>query len=144
MTDIEPLVARVVPDVTGLDKQFDYLVPASLRDRIAVGSLVRVMLHGRRIGGWVVALGAEDQVLIYAFGGPSIQVMNAGYKPSNNPDYTSWSANFGVGAEWMVTEQFSIGVELLGRAPIDEYSYTDASENAGINGQATLRAAFHF
>ena len=52
-----PLVARVVPDLTGLDKQFDYLVPAALRDRIAVGSLVRVPLHGRRIGGWVVALG---------------------------------------------------------------------------------------
>lgn len=57
---VEPLVARVVPDVTGLDKQFDYLVPASLRDRIAVGSLVRVVLHGRRIGGWVVDLGAPE------------------------------------------------------------------------------------
>ncbi len=60
MSIIEPLVARVVPDLTGLDKQFDYLVPASLRDRIAVGSLVRVMLHGRHIGGWVVALGAAE------------------------------------------------------------------------------------
>jgi len=57
---VEPLVARVVPDLTGLDKQFDYLVPASLRNRIAVGSLVRVMLHGRRIGGWVVALGPVE------------------------------------------------------------------------------------
>ncbi len=60
MTDIEPLVARVVPDLTGLDKQFDYLVPASLRDRVAAGSLVRVVLHGRRIGGWVVALGPPE------------------------------------------------------------------------------------
>ena len=58
--DVEPLVARVVPDLTGLDKQFDYLVPASLRDRVAVGSLVRVVLHGRRIGGWVIALGPPD------------------------------------------------------------------------------------
>ena len=58
-----PLVARVVPDLTGLDKQFDYLVPASLRDRIAVGSLVRVPLHGRRIGGWVVALGPPDEAM---------------------------------------------------------------------------------
>ena len=60
MTDIEPLVARVVPDVTGLDKHFDYVVPASLCNRIAIGSLVRVVLHGRRIGGWVVALGAAE------------------------------------------------------------------------------------
>ena len=54
------LVARVVPDLTGLDKQFDYLVPEPLRDRVAIGSMVRVPLHGRRIGGWVVALGPPD------------------------------------------------------------------------------------
>lgn len=54
------LVARVVPDVTGLDKQFDYLVPDALRGRVEVGSLVRVPLHGRRVGGWVVSLGAPD------------------------------------------------------------------------------------
>lgn len=51
------LVARVVPNVTGLDKYFDYLVPDAWRDLIAVGSLVRVPLHGRRVGGWVVSLG---------------------------------------------------------------------------------------
>lgn len=54
------LVARVVPDVTGLDKQFDYLVPDDLAPRVSVGTRVRVPLHGRRVGGWVVALGAPD------------------------------------------------------------------------------------
>lgn len=81
---VEPLVARVVPDVTGLDKQFDYLVPASLRDRIAVGSLVRVMLHGRRIGGWVIALGAAEpdrpasslvEIAKFSSVGPSAEVI---------------------------------------------------------------------
>jgi primosomal protein N' (replication factor Y) len=62
--DVSPvLVARVVPDVTGLDKQFDYLVPDALRDRVEVGTIVRVPLHGRRVGGWVVALGAPDPAL---------------------------------------------------------------------------------
>src|SRR4051812_3682720 len=51
------LVARVVPDVTGLDKEFDYLVPEALRAVTRIGSMVRVSLHGRRVGGWVVALG---------------------------------------------------------------------------------------
>src|SRR4051794_32911457 len=51
------LVARVVPDVTGLDKEFDYLVPEALRDVTRLGSMVRVSLHGGRVGGWVVALG---------------------------------------------------------------------------------------
>jgi primosomal protein N' (replication factor Y) len=49
-------IATVVPDVTGLDKQFDYLVPDDLASRVQIGTLVRVELHGRRIGGWVVAL----------------------------------------------------------------------------------------
>jgi len=60
VTATPDLVARVVPDVTGLDKQFDYLVPPAMRDRVAIGSLVRVPLHGRRVGGWVVALGEGD------------------------------------------------------------------------------------
>ena len=55
-----PLVARVVPDVSGLDKQFDYLVPEPMRSSVRVGSLVRVPLHGRRVGGWVVSLGEPD------------------------------------------------------------------------------------
>ena len=54
------LVARVVPDVTGLDKQFDYLVPEPMRAHVAVGSMVRAPLHGRRVGGWVVSLGPPD------------------------------------------------------------------------------------
>ena len=51
-------VARVLPDVTGLDKAFDYKVPDGAA--VAVGSLVRVALHGRRVGGWVVALDPPD------------------------------------------------------------------------------------
>ena len=53
-------VARVLPNVTGLDKLFDYVVPAGLVDATQVGTLVRVELHGRRIGGWVVELDPPD------------------------------------------------------------------------------------
>jgi primosomal protein N' (replication factor Y) len=53
----EPLIARVLPDVSGLHKTFDYVVPEGLVGRVEVGSVVRVPLHGRRVGGWVVALG---------------------------------------------------------------------------------------
>ncbi len=49
-------MVRVVPDVAGLAKTFDYLVPAALADEVQVGSLVRIDLHGRRVGAWVVAL----------------------------------------------------------------------------------------
>jgi len=48
-------VARVLPNVTGLDKEFDYVTPESIGE-VQIGDLVRVDLHGRRIGGWVLAL----------------------------------------------------------------------------------------
>lgn len=55
-------VARVLPDVTGLDKEFDYLVPDEFSDEIGLGSMVRVELHGRRVGGWVVELDPAEAV----------------------------------------------------------------------------------
>ncbi|CAA9238177.1 MAG: hypothetical protein AVDCRST_MAG20-1590 [uncultured Acidimicrobiales bacterium] len=48
-------MVRVVPDVAGVTKTFDYLVPPALDASVAVGTLVRVVLNGRRVGGWVVA-----------------------------------------------------------------------------------------
>ena len=53
----EVLVARVVPDLTGLDRHFDYIVPEPLVARVQVGTLVRMTLNGRRVGGWIIALG---------------------------------------------------------------------------------------
>lgn len=55
-------VARVLPDVTGLDKSFDYAIPDELADDVRIGTIVRVELHGRRIGGWVVAIEGESAV----------------------------------------------------------------------------------
>ncbi len=55
-------VARVLPDVTGLDKSFDYAIPEDMREQVRIGTIVRVDLHGRRIGGWVVELLHESEV----------------------------------------------------------------------------------
>ncbi|MAT03801.1 MAG: hypothetical protein CL424_02000 [Acidimicrobiaceae bacterium] len=52
------MIARVVPNVTGLDKRFDYAVPDEMV--VAVGDRVRVELHGRRIAAWVVELDPPD------------------------------------------------------------------------------------
>jgi len=48
-------VVRVLPDVSALRKTFDYVVPADVAERVQVGTQVRVVLHGRRVAGWVVA-----------------------------------------------------------------------------------------
>jgi primosomal protein N' (replication factor Y) len=55
---------RVIPDVAAIDKEFDYLVPPSWRadgraDRLKVGTMVRLRLHGRRVGGWVTAVDVD-------------------------------------------------------------------------------------
>ncbi|MEZ5138003.1 MAG: hypothetical protein R2711_04330 [Acidimicrobiales bacterium] len=49
-----PRVVRVLPDVAAIDKEFDYLVPDGTS--VELGDVVRIELHGRRVGGWVVGV----------------------------------------------------------------------------------------
>ena len=49
------LVARVLPDVAGFDRELDYLVPPELAGSVRPGTVVRVPLQGRRVSGWVLA-----------------------------------------------------------------------------------------
>jgi primosomal protein N' (replication factor Y) len=53
------LVVRVLPDVPAISKRFDYLVPEALRAQVRVGDQVRIELHGRRVGGWIVEVGVD-------------------------------------------------------------------------------------
>jgi primosomal protein N' (replication factor Y) len=75
-------VVRVVPDVPAIDKEFDYLVPEKFGDQVRVGTRVRVTLHGRRVGAWVVADAVEPpagvtlQSIAKVTGwGPSVEVI---------------------------------------------------------------------
>lgn len=52
----------MVPDVSGIDKVFDYIVPEAMRSRVSLGVRVRIPLNGRRVGGWVVAYGEAGTV----------------------------------------------------------------------------------
>jgi primosomal protein N' (replication factor Y) (superfamily II helicase) len=49
------LVARVLPDVAGFERELDYEVPSALADEVRVGTVVRVPLQGRRVRGWVLS-----------------------------------------------------------------------------------------
>ncbi|CAB4662796.1 unannotated protein [freshwater metagenome] len=51
----------MVPEVSGIDKVFDYLVPESLVPRVGRGTRVRIDLNGRRVGGWIVEIGNADE-----------------------------------------------------------------------------------
>ena len=50
-----------MPEVSGIDKVFDYLVPESLVPRVGRGTRVRIDLNGRRVGGWIVEIGNADE-----------------------------------------------------------------------------------
>ncbi|MGA0878323.1 MAG: hypothetical protein ACO3SP_04330 [Ilumatobacteraceae bacterium] len=56
-----PEIVGVAPDVTGIDRIFDYSVPENFRSVVELGTRVRVILNGRRVGGWVVRLGAAAE-----------------------------------------------------------------------------------
>src|SRR5438874_9105935 len=65
-SDPNPVIARVLPDVRAIDRVFDYAVPPEMAGDVSVGTMVRVTLHGRRVGGWVIGLTEEpatDRVL---------------------------------------------------------------------------------
>ncbi len=82
------LVVRVLPDVVRLNRTFDYVVPDAWHadgraGRLAVGSIVRVRLGGRRLRGWVTEVGVappagvELQPLLHLTGmGPPADVID--------------------------------------------------------------------
>ena len=60
----ERRVVRVIPDVLGINRGFDYFVPEAWEadgrsQRLAIGSMVRVSLAGRRVAAWVSAVDVE-------------------------------------------------------------------------------------
>lgn len=81
-------IVSVLPDVAAIGRTFDYLVPESWTadgraERLTVGSRVRILLHSRRVGGWVLedhvepVSGVELRPLARLSGlGPSEEILN--------------------------------------------------------------------
>ena len=96
----DSLVARVVPDVSGIDKQFDYLVPPPLEPRVRPGAVVRVELNGRRVDAWVVALGTVGESGFTTVSvdrlSPVLDVADLGIDPSVVP-LAEWVAEHWAG-----------------------------------------------
>jgi opacity protein-like surface antigen len=86
---------------------------------------------------------AMDEFMVYIFGGPSLVASNLS-DASNDGDYGNGAINWGIGADWMVWEQFSIGAEFLGRTVIAPYGWADQNNDDKTHYQGMLRAAFHF
>ena len=88
------VIARVVPDVAGIAKTFDYLVPPAMEADVRVGTLVRVPLGGRRIGGWVVELAAEPAPEALVRGRPlqAVAKVTGWGPPADVVDLAAWAA----------------------------------------------------
>jgi len=141
-------VVRVRPDVPAIDKTFDYLVPPQMSEQIRVGTIVRIALHGRRVGGWVV----EDRV--HPPKGVKLQSLAkvSGWGPPPELfDLAEWASWRWAGrpAALLNTASPSAVVRGLPRAPVrtpppapigsDEVH--DLAQEALAGGVATLRLA---
>jgi primosomal protein N' (replication factor Y) len=69
-------VVRVLPDVSGFDKEFDYLARPEQVEQLAVGSVVRVELSGRRVDGWVTGVDLDPPSGVTLV--PLVRVLSAG------------------------------------------------------------------
>ena len=78
-------VCRVLPDVTAVDRAFDY----TIEDDAPVGTIVRVPLHGRRVRGWIVATDVEPEAATLL---PVLGVVSAG-PPPDVVGLTEWVAH---------------------------------------------------
>ncbi len=84
---------------------------------------------------------AMDEFMPYVFGGFSAAHEEVG---SCDYDYGLWGVNYGIGVDWMVAEQFSLGAEIMGRTIMDPYNEDNSQGNEQTHFQGMLRAAFHF
>lgn len=75
------------------------------------------------------------RTLVYGFAGLSSGNVTAS---SSGQNYTAFGANFGLGADYRVSDMFSVGAEYTHRI-MSGYDTTNAS-----NGTLALRASFHF
>jgi primosomal protein N' (replication factor Y) len=84
-----PRVCRVAPDVTAVERVFDYLVPDALAPLVRVGAIVRVPLHGRRVRGYVVADDVTPDT-----GGPLLELLAVASQgpPAEVVALTDWIA----------------------------------------------------
>lgn len=108
----------MVPEVSGIDKVFDYLVPESLVPRVGRGTRVRIDLNGRRVGGWIVGIGSAEertdvQVDITRLV-PIVSVSGDGVDPDVLP-LTKWMSQRWFGS-WRATLSSASAPRMRGRS----------------------------
>ncbi len=122
-------VVSVVPDVTGLDRVFDYEVPANVEVSPRVGDLVRIPLHGRNVRGWVVRVAdaaAVDEsklkpILALLGRGPNSEVV----------ELAEWTAQR-WGGRWRSVLVAGTASTLVRTLPASRYSTKSTATDAAL------------
>jgi primosomal protein N' (replication factor Y) len=131
------VIARIVPDVTGVDKVFDYLVPESLVGNICVGDRVRVPLHNRNVAGWVLQLGDTTTQFSDVVESKLLKVIKVlGKGPSQEVvDLARWAAHMWVGR----LRAFFVAASpatLVATLPGSRYTQVSMRKNFDVDAQA--------
>ncbi len=123
----------MLPDVPAIDKVFDYLVPPALDGAVRLGTIVRIELHGRRVGGWVVREGGAEGDRSLR---PIAKVTGWG-PPDDVLDVSLWAARRWAGrrASFLSTASPSPSVRGLPTAPV-----VAAVERPAVDGPLIRRA----
>ena len=80
-------------------------------------------------------------LLVYGFAG-----ISGGWGLTNydqSADYSWFGGNFGLGADWRLTESVSLGAEVIARVPVDAYGWT-SDPNPDPFYAGSLRLSFQF
>ena len=106
------MVARVLADVAGFDKELDYSVPGQMAGELRPGSVVRVPLRGRRVRGWVLAFPVEAPPGLELR--PLIKLSGWGPEPALI-DLASWAAWWWAGRRrsLLITASAQVAVRAL-------------------------------
>ena len=115
---------RVLPDVTAVDRAFDYSVPDALAPNVRVGAIVRIPLHGRRVRGWVI----DDDIDPVAGRGGLLGLL-AVVSAGPPPDVVALS-------EWVASRWAGPRVAVLRSATAPNNVAVDANANANATRHA--------
>jgi len=125
--------------VIGAELAFQGFTPGDKEDigNSVYGIASAIDLKGRV--GTVVQAGGVGPILLYGFGGVSV-LQTTNY---DNDSYSSTGLNYGLGAEMAVGENFTVGLEVLGRS-VDSYNGDSDPRQNTSHEQISLRTAFRF
>lgn len=131
------MIVEVLPDVSGLDRTFHYSVPAGWASDVGVGTIVRIVLHGRQVRGFVVAVGTL--VPLGVTPRDIVQVVSLG-PPPDVVDLCRWAA-------WRYAGRLrpllaaAAATTIVRRLPVRALAHADAGAAAGAGVRADAAAA---